>query len=351
MRESAGLGFGGFLLGLGLGWYIFRTIEISYNVFAWILIIAGAGVVLSALISWGRPSLPLRGLASGLTGGLILSLFLTSGFGIIGDITRGGISLTYREEDTKSYSGTVTAGKVYLEVDNFNGPIRVSTWDKAEYSVDLTIKARSKQDLDDLKIDFDESGTQDQSRLTLKYDIPQSARSKYVIEVDVSLPADAVIDLDLDSSNGGIYLTGIEGDELRMSTSNGPLVFDDVYGESVRGGTSNGRIEGDVESKDAVLSTSNGKIDLTIPCTVNGEYVLGTSNGAIELIVSPSAQVGYDLDLSTSNAGIDIDLSDLDYTQNQRTKKAAKTEGFSGKAVQIVIEASTSNGAIDVDTF
>ena len=356
MKEPAGLGFGGFLLGLGLGWYIFRAIEISYNVFAWILIIAGAGVVISALISWGRPSLPLRGLASGLTGGLILSLFLTSGFGFIGDITRGGVSGAYRAEDTKSYSGVATAERIYLEVDNFNGPIKVLTWEKDEYNIELRIKARgtsqkdAEKNLDDFKINFDESVVQGQKRLILNYDIPFTARSRYSIEVEAFLPAQAVIDLDLDSSNGGIYLTDINGDSLVMETSNGELVFGKVFAESINGKTSNGRVVGDLEAPDTSISTSNGKIELTIPCTVNGEYDLSTSNGAIELVVSPSSQIGYDLDLSTSNAGIDINLSNLDYSQNQKTNKEAKTEGFSGKAVQITIKASTSNSDIDVDT-
>lgn len=350
MSSSPRLGFGGFLLGLGVGWYLFTTLEISGNVFAWLLILAGAGMIFSTLISWKRPGLNTGGLVSGLVGGLILSLFLTSGFGIIGDMTRVGVSLTYRAEDTKSFSGTMTAGSVYLEVDNFNGPIRVSTWDRAEYNVELTIKARTEEDLDDLKMNFDESGTQDEKRLTLRYDIPPTERSRYAIEVDVFLPADAMIDLDLDSSNGGIYLNNIVGDSLIIDTSNGEIVFENVLAERIIGDTSNGRIRGELEAPDTSLSTSNGKIDLTIPCTVSGEYELSTSNGAIELIVSPSAQIGYDLDLSTSNAGIDIDLSDLDYSQNQRTRKVAKTDEFNEKAVKIAIKASTSNAGIDVGT-
>ena len=137
---------------------------------------------------------------------------------------------------------------------------------------------------------------------------------------------------------------------MRMVTSNGRLVFSNVYAESITGTTSNGRIEGDVEATDTVLSTSNGKIDLTIPCSVSGEYDLSTSNGDIKLTVSSSAEVGYDLDLSTSNGDIDINLSGLNYSLDQKTHKKAQSEGFSGKTVQIIIEASTSNGNIDVYT-
>ena len=61
-------------------------------------------------------------------------------------------------------------------------------------------------------------------------------------------------------------------------------------------------------------------------------------------------EVGYDLDLSTSNGDIDINLSGLNYSLDQKTRKKAQSKGFDGKAVQIVIEASTSTGNIDVDT-
>jgi len=350
LSKSSGLGFGGFLLGLGVGWVVFQYLEITSNILSWLLILGGAGVIVSALFQSRLPDRNIGGLVSGVMGGLILALFITSGFGFIGDIARTGISATYRARDTKSYSGTVTAGRVYLGVDNFNGPIRVSTWDKAEYKIDLDIRAREEKHLDDLKVDLDESETQDQKRITLSYDIPRTEMTRYAIEVEVYLPADAVIDLELDSSNGGIYLTEIEGDDLRMASSNGPISFDDVYGEKVVGTTSNGRIEGDLESEDAILSTSNGEIDLTLPCTVTGDYDLSTSNGAIDLTVSKSAQVGYDLDLSTSNGSVNIDLPDLDYTVNQRTSKEAKTEGFSGKEIRITIEGSASNSSIDVDT-
>lgn len=260
----------------------------------------------------------------------------------------------YKVYDTKSYSGMVPVDKVYLEVDNFNGPIRVWSWDDAEYKIDLTIEARgisqknAEDNLKALEINFDESVIQGEKRLILNYDVPFLAHSRYAVEVNVVLPEDASIDLDLDSSNGDIYLTDLEGGTLRMDTSNGRLIFDNVYAESITAETSNGRIEGDVEAGDTVLTTSNGKMDLTIPCTVSGEYDLTTSNGDIKLKVSSSTDVGYDLDLSTSNGDIDINLSGLNYSVNQRTSKKAQTEGFSGKDVQIIMEASTSNGNIDV---
>ena len=58
--------------------------------------------------------------------------------------------------------------------------------------------------------------------------------------------------------------------------------------------------------------------------------------------------VGYSIDLSTSNASVDLRLDDLEYTKNERTRKKAKTTGFDDKDVQISITGSTSNGSVDI---
>jgi len=350
MSGRAGLGLGGFLLGLGVGWLIFRAIDVSYNVLAWIIILAGVGVVVSSLLSRGRPGPPVGGMVGGLMAGLILSLFVTSGFSFIGDIAGGGFSGAYRAEGAKSFSGAATSDRMYVEVNNFNGAIRVSTWDRPEYGIDLAIRARTQENLDELKIDFREDMVQGELRLVLGYDIPPLAHSRYAIEVEVHVPEAAVIDLNLGSSNGEIRVSGVSGEDLRLATSNGRLVLDGVRAEEIRGETSNGRIEGELEAGEAVLSTSNGKIEIVLPCTSSGEYDLRTSNGDIAIRVSPSEGVGYDLDLSTSNGGVGIDLPDLEYSVDKRTEKQARTEGFDGRAVSITIKAATSNGGIDIET-
>jgi len=54
---------------------------------------------------------------------------------------RGDGPWRYTAEETKVLGGAVTADRVFFGVENVNGPIRVSTWDKAEYGVELEIKA------------------------------------------------------------------------------------------------------------------------------------------------------------------------------------------------------------------
>lgn len=261
----------------------------------------------------------------------------------------------YIAETTESFTGAMTANSVYLSVDNFNGPVSVSTWDRSEYSVELLIKAKgtttseAERNLEDFVVDFDESVVQGRGRLVLRYGIPDTAYNKYSVQVEAFLPADAVIDLELESSNGEMSLSDLAGGEIQLYTSNGAFSFDNVYAESIHAETSNGAISGDLEAPDAYISTSNGAIDLTLPCTTTGEYFLRTSNGQVDLRVSSSSDVGYDLDSSTSNGAINIDLPNLEYSVDRKTSKEARTLGFEGKEVQITIDARSSNGNMDID--
>ena len=350
MSRSSGLGLGGFLVGLGAGWVVFTYFEITHNMFSWLIIIAGIAVIAGSLISRSRPRQGIGGLMGGVVGGLILSLFITSGFGFLTDVFDGGTLDSYAAHDSKTFNGAITASSISLDIDNFNGPISVSTWSKDEYSVELDIRAKREEYLDDLKVDFvmeTQPRTQD---ISLGYDIPSTSKSRYAIGVEVFLPADGSINLNLASSNGGITLSDIEGDRVYLKTSNGAFELNNVYAEEIDGETSNGALSGTFEAPNTSLSTSNGAIDLNLPCTLSGNYRLSTSNSRIDLKLSSHTQVGYDLELSTSNGNINVDVPNLEYTTNQSTRKAAKTEKFASKSVKITIDAGTSNGDISVDT-
>jgi hypothetical protein len=355
MSDHKGLGFGGFLVGLGASWMVFQEIHVSGELFAWILIITGTGVVASSLLFSSRRNRHFGGLIRGLTVGTILSLMITSNFVLYG-ISSGGYSGSYRAQDTRTFEGPLTADRVVLDVDIFNGGIEVSTWDRDEYRISALIKAKGGTDaeaeeyLDMFEFDLDEGLVGGKVWLVLRHNIQPSLRSRYSVMVEAYLPEDATVDLDLDSSNGGIDLVEIAGGVIDIRTSNGDIDFDDVTAGSVNAYTSNGRVDGSLEAPDVQIVTSNAHIGLDTPCTVTGNYVLRTSNAGVHVSVSGSTGVGYDVDLSTSNGDVHVDLSDLGYTRNLKASKAARTRGFEEKAVRITISATTSNGGIVIDT-
>jgi hypothetical protein len=296
---------------------------------------------------------------------------LQAAFESIGEVRWG--KDRFRVEEDRSFRGDVQEERVFFSVENVNGPVRVSTWEKSEFNMDLIVKAwgYTREEADE-KLDRIKTGLLDrvidgQRRLILDIERPDDARGGYSVELDVTLPSKADIDLDLGSSNGLIRASDVKGQTLKMKTSNGRLIMKNVSMERVSGKTSNGRvtldrvsaedidcrssngrIEGSVDTVNAYMRTSNGKIDLDLECTRSGEYELQTSNGGIKFKVSGSPEVGYDLDLNTSMSRISVDLPELIYTRDGRNTKMAKTSGYDEKQIQIAINADTLMGRIKI---
>jgi len=273
----------------------------------------------------------------------------------------------YIADERKSFSGGVTMGKVSFEAENVNGSIRITTGDKPEYNIELTVEAggytkeEAEENLKELKVDLADEVTKDQKKLTLNIEHPHSQGRWYRIDIDVTLPAECEIDLDVGSKNGSITLEGVNGGILKMETKNGQIALKEVSADEIACRTRNGRLildnvsagfikgkssNGKIESTNASLSTSNGRIYLDLPCKASGEYELRTSNGSIELETPMESMAGFDLNMRTSLGRINIDLPDLEYTSYRKTRKVAKTNGFDEKEVQIAIEAETSLGKI-----
>lgn len=296
---------------------------------------------------------------------------LQTAFESIGEVRWG--KDRFRVEEDRSFSGDVQEKRVSFSVENVNGPVRVSTWEKSEYNMDLIIKAwgytreEADEKLDRIKTNLLDRVVDGQRRLILDIERPNDTRGGYSVELDVTLPSNTEIDLDLGSSNGLIKASDVKGRTLKMKTSNGMLAMKNVSMERVSGRTSNGRItlalvsaedidcrssngriEGSVDTVNAYMKTSNGKVDLDLKCTRSGEYELQTSNGGIKVKVSGSPEVGYDLDLNTSMSRISADLPELIYTRDGRNTKMMKTAGYEEKKVQIAINADTSMGRIKV---
>lgn len=358
--SDSGTGFGGFLIGVGGGWYLFRAIDFSVEIFSYLLILVGLGIVINSIL--GGKNSPLKGFFGGLTGGIILALFITNGFSIFTDfassIDVGGIG-EYRAQETQPIMGDLTGDKLQLKVVNTNGRIEVNTWTNNEYKIDLTLKARgdnnreAQANLEKLTVDFtesmDESVGMNLQNLNVVLRAPEGKWHLYTVEIIVTLPVDKVHILDLKTTNGELVLPGLTADTIILSSTNGDIRFDDLIADTVIADTTNGRILGMMDAANAIIDTTNGEIDLNLPCTQSGEYTVDTTNGKIELQLPKTGDIGYDLDLDTSISGIDVDLPDLDYTTNDDKRVIAKTSGYNSKAVQIKILADTTNGNIEIN--
>jgi hypothetical protein len=126
MSRSSGLGFGGVLLGVGIGWVALNYFDVSFDVVPYLLILVGIGIVASSVLFKGK-NRTMGELAGGLIGGLFLAVIFSGVFGFtdvfpFGDSITGSGDMVTRTFDFEDFSAIdashgfsldVTKGDIY----------------------------------------------------------------------------------------------------------------------------------------------------------------------------------------------------------------------------------------------
>jgi hypothetical protein len=206
-----------------------------------------------------------------------------------------------------------------VELDNINGAVQISSWDRNEVKVDAVKYADTKERLDEAKIEI-ESGPdhlsirtkyphRDQSWNWGSHDNPAS------VEYTLTVPRTARLD-EIKLINGSLDVTGMKG-EVRASCINGRLEAHDLAGPA-RLSTINGRLDARFEQlagHEVELSSVNGSVDLTIPSDSKAELEASTVSGGINndfgLHVNHHRFVGHDLRGELGSGGARIKLGNV----------------------------------------
>jgi DUF4097 and DUF4098 domain-containing protein YvlB len=225
------------------------------------------------------------------------------------------------EEFHQSYP-LADGGRVSLE--NINGAVHISGWDKNEVKVDAVKYANSKERLDDATIRVNagnnsvsirtEYREQDHTWNSNGRDNPAS------VEYTLTVPRGARMD-GIQLINGSLDIQGVSG-EVRAGCINGRLSAHGLRGP-VELSNINGRTEAafDRLGEQIELSSVNGSVELTLPSDSQARVEASTVHGGIDndfgLHVNHHRWVGHDLrgelgsgttriKLSNVNGGIEI---------------------------------------------
>ena len=199
-----------------------------------------------------------------------------------------------------------------------NGGISVEGWDRNEISMRVMVQSWSRQG-DPAAIAHDVAI---QTGATISAEGPRMGnREGWSVSFRLLVPRNS--DLELESSNGGIRIVGVQG-EMDFSTLNGGIYLEDVAGD-VEGRTTNGgvdvRLAGsqwDGTGLDVV--TVNGGVTLRIPEDYRATLTTGTVNGGFETdfpitiqgrlrsrsITTDLNGGGPEIKVSTTNGGVRI---------------------------------------------
>jgi DUF4097 and DUF4098 domain-containing protein YvlB len=222
----------------------------------------------------------------------------------------------YTDEFHQTYSLTADGR---IELDNINGPVHITSWDRNEVKLDAVKSADSKEKLDEAKIEVDAS--KELISIRTKYPDHDHTFNSWghnnpaSVEYTLTVPRSAHLD-EIKLINGSLDITGVSG-EVSASCINGRLEAKDLSGRAHLS-TINGRLEAgfsQLGGHSLELSSINGSVELTIPSDSMAEIEASTISGGIDndfgLHVNHRRFVGHDLRGELGTGGTRIKLSNV----------------------------------------
>jgi len=206
---------------------------------------------------------------------------------LISSIALGSDQGKLTEEFHKTYP---LSAQGRIEVENLNGPVYISSWDRDEVKVDAVKSAWTKERLDEARIEI-RSGQDDLSIRTEYPDHDQTFNSDdrhnnpASVEYTLTVPRQARLD--------------------EIKVVNGRLDVQDVAGE-VRASCVNGRIQARNLQGPAELDTVNGELDASVSQLTSSRLKLSSVNGALRVTLPSDAKA--DIQASTVSGNISDDF-------------------------------------------
>jgi DUF4097 and DUF4098 domain-containing protein YvlB len=210
----------------------------------------------------------------------------------IGWICAASAGLAGKVEDTFQQSSAL-ASNGFVSLQNVNGKVRITAWEKTEVQVHAVKRAARQSDLDAVNIEV--TAKPGRLRIETKYPRFRLGRSNSTtVDYEIKVPAHAGLN-DVVTVNGDIEVDGVEG-TVRAITVNGRVLLKGLRAEA-RLESVNGDLKAVFEQFDAVdlvsLKSVNGKINVSLPAHVNATVSANTLNGSIR--TDPALTVNHHL--------------------------------------------------------
>ena len=172
-----------------------------------------------------------------------------------------------------------------IEIDNLDGAVHISTWDRNEVQVDAVKTAHTKERLDEAKIEIDA----DANHLSIRTTYPDHDHTFWHdghhndpanVEYTLTVPRQARLD-EIKLVNGALDLRGMAG-EVRASCVNGSIHARELQGPAELK-TVNGGLDAEVETPATGLkfSSVNGGVRVTLPSDTSADIHARTMSGSI----------------------------------------------------------------------
>ncbi len=251
------------------------------------------------------------------------------------DFEEWGDSSRYKEEFHQSHA-LKPGGR--LSVENLNGPVEISGWERDLVQIDGTKYASSPELLKSLSIDIVATGDTVRVRTVRPSRRRGGMGASYVIRVPRRTELERII-----SSNGSLRVEGIES-AARLRTSNGSVRVAGLKG-SLEAHTSNASVEVRDQQGDATIETSNGSVHAE---GIRGAFSATTSNASVSArLIEPQAH--SPLRLHSSNGSITLTIERMSDNEIHATTSNASITVRLPAAPNARLSAHTSNSSVQSD--
>ena len=223
-------------------------------------------------------------------------------------------AVTASAQVTEEFHRTVplsSDGRVSLE--NINGNVTVTGWERNEVQIAAVKKARDQQRLDEARIEVDASS--DSVRIKTKYPDHHTNNNPATVTYVLHVPHQARLD-HMDLVNGSLTVSQVSG-EINGELVNGKTDIRDLAGR-LNISAVNGTITANYKSLDNVkeirLKSVNGSINLGLPASPNAEVSVSTVNGGITTDYPLQVKgkfMGHHLDGTLGSGGTQIEISNV----------------------------------------
>ncbi len=204
-----------------------------------------------------------------------LTVLLFAAFSTSAATGKGSVTEKFEKSYAISAGGTVS-------LENVNGDVKVTTWDKNEVKVEAVKSADSREALDKLKIEVDASS--DRVEVHTRYPKHENGDNGHNMSVNyvLTVPKGASLD-EVKTVNGQVEIAGVKGD-VTVSTVNGWIKTDGLKGNCDLK-TVNGKIDAEFSAlrsgHEINMKSVNGVLTLRLPENPDANIEASTTVGKI----------------------------------------------------------------------
>jgi hypothetical protein len=187
-----------------------------------------------------------------------------------------------------------------------NGGVSVRGWDRRDVFIRARVQTHARNIEDAREVARELRVVTDGG--TVRTEGPSSNWRRRGWSVSYEIWAPRQMNLDLESTNGGVRVTDVRG-TIRAETTNGGVGLTDVSGD-VRARATNGGITVEIaqarwEGTGLDAETTNGGVSLTLPSNFNGRLEAETTNGGfhIDFPITLQGRIGKRISTTLGQGG------------------------------------------------